>query len=77
MRWRFRFKRKKKPMRNSTSDYFSKLKNLRSASSSFYLLPTNGMYSPKRSTVNNILAYSRALEVKSSESGKKVSVILN
>lgn len=60
-------------MQNSTSNYSSKFKNLRSAQ----LLPTKGMYSPKHHTIKNILAYSRALEVKSSDSGKKVTVILN
>jgi len=65
-------------MANSTSDYFSKHHNLRSGGASVNsLLNSNGMYSPKHNTVKNILAYSKALEVKSSESIKNVMVILN
>lgn len=63
-------------MQNFTSGYYSNFKNLRPVGS-YYLLPKKGMYSPKRSTVKNILAYSKALEVTSSETGKKVTLILN
>ncbi|NEN22392.1 hypothetical protein G3O08_02605 [Cryomorpha ignava] len=65
-------------MAHSTPNYFSKHHNLRSGdahSSEPNML--GGMFSPNRNTVKKILAYSKALEVKSSESIKNVMVILN
>lgn len=65
-------------MAHSTPNYFSKHHNLRfDDSHAAELNMLGGMFSPKRSTVKNILAYSKALEVKSSESIKNVMVILN
>lgn len=65
-------------MANSTPDYFSKHHNLRSAGATLNSdINAGGMFSPKRNTVKNILAYSKALEVNSSESIKNVMVILN
>lgn len=65
-------------MAHSTPDYFSKHHNLRSADAHHASATSlSGMFSPKRNTVKNILAYSKALEVKSSESIKNVMVILN
>lgn len=65
-------------MAHSTPDYFSKHHNLRSGGVHAHELNMlGGMYSPKRNTVKNILAYSKALEVQSSESIKNVMVILN
>lgn len=65
-------------MANSTPDHFSKHHNLHSgdafSNSDMY---AGGTFSPKSNTVKNILAYSKALEVKSSESIKNVMVILN
>lgn len=65
-------------MANSTPDYFSKHHNLRSGGATLNSdMYAGGMFTPKRNTVKNILAYSKALEVKSSESIKNVMVILN
>lgn len=65
-------------MAHSTPDYFSKHHNMRFDDEHLPELNTlDGMYSPNRNTVKNILAYSKALEVKSSESIKNVMVILN
>lgn len=74
-----RFKLKhKKPMANSTPDYFSKHHNLRSGDATLNTdIYADGRFSPKRHTLKNILAYSKALEVSSSESIKNVMVILN
>ena len=65
-------------MAHSTPNYFSKHHNLHSGDAySSELNMLSGIFSPNRNSVKNILAYSRALEVKSSESIKNVMVILN
>lgn len=65
-------------MAHFTPDYFSKHRNLRFGDAhSPELNLLGGMFSPNRNIVKNILAYSKALEVKSSESIKNVMVILN
>jgi len=65
-------------MAHSTPNYFSKHHNWRFGDAhSPELNMHSGMFSPNRNIVKNILAYSKALEVKSSESIKNVMVILN
>lgn len=65
-------------MAHSTPDFFSKHHIARNKSLSDGSYPySGGMHSPKKQTIRNILAYSKALEVKPSKAVDHVSVVLN
>ena len=64
-------------MAHFTPEFFSKHHNTRNLQLKGPHLFGNEFHSPKPQTVRNILAYSKALEVKPSESVENVMVILN
>lgn len=64
-------------MAHSTPEFFSKRHNSRNLHQNEAQLFGNGFHSPKPQSVRNILAYSKALEVKPSESVENVMVVLN
>ncbi len=64
-------------MAHSTPEFFSKHHNSRDLHLSGSHLFGNGFHSPKPQSVRNILAYSKALEVKPSESVENITVVLN
>lgn len=64
-------------MAHSTPEFFSKHHNSRNQHLKAVHLFGSGFHSPKPQTVRNILAYSKALEVKPSESVENVTIVLN
>lgn len=64
-------------MAHSTPEFFSKHHNSKSWPANEAHLFGNGFHTPRPQTVRNILAYSKALEVKPSDSVENITVVLN